>query len=139
MGFGGFFWVILGFPCSSADKESTCNAGDLSLIPGFGRSLGEMKGYPLQFSGLENSMDHGVAKSWTRLSDFHFTFGNLVHSLYFIVFQIVTFYCIMFLFVLIDVFGLNSALPNIRLAILDLELFYLADISFPILFHCFSL
>ena len=46
------------------------------LIPGLGRSPGEGKGYPLQYSGLENSMDytvHGVAKSWTRLSDFHFS------------------------------------------------------------------
>ena len=45
-------------------------------IPGLGRSPGEGKGYPLQDSGLENSMDcivHGVAKTWTRLSDFHFT------------------------------------------------------------------
>ena len=49
-----------------AAKESTCNAGDLGLIPGFGRSPGEGKGHPLQYSGLENSMDytvHGVAKS----------------------------------------------------------------------------
>ena len=63
-------------PCGSDGKESTCNAGDLGLIPGLGRSLGEGKGYPLQYSGLENSMDwivHGVAKSRTRLSDFHFT------------------------------------------------------------------
>ena len=55
-------------------KESACNAGDLGLIPGLGRSPGEGKGYPLQYSGLENSMDcivHGVAKSWTWLSDFH--------------------------------------------------------------------
>ena len=62
---------------SSADKESACNAGDLVLIPGLRRSPGEGKGYPLQYSGLENSMDgivHGVAKSWTRLSDFHFHF-----------------------------------------------------------------
>ena len=47
----------------------------LGSIPGLGRSPGEGKGYPLQYSGLENSMDcivHGVAKSWTRLSDFHF-------------------------------------------------------------------
>ena len=36
-----------GFPCGSADKESTCNAGDLGLIPGLGRSPGEGKGYPL--------------------------------------------------------------------------------------------
>ena len=44
------------------------------MIPGLGRSPGEGKGYPLQYSGLENSMNcivHGVAKSWTRLSDFH--------------------------------------------------------------------
>ena len=66
----------MGFPCSLAGKESTCNAGDLDSIPGLGRSPGEGKGYPLQYSGLENSMDcivHGVAKSWTQLSDFHFT------------------------------------------------------------------
>ena len=59
----------------SAGKESACNAGDLSLIPVLGRSPGEGKGYPLQYSGLENSMDfivHGVAKSRTWLSDFHF-------------------------------------------------------------------
>ena len=49
--------VFLGFPCGSAGKESTCNAGDLGLIPGLGRSPGEGKGYPLQYSGLENSMD----------------------------------------------------------------------------------
>ena len=58
----------LGFPCGSAGKESTCNAGDLGLIPGLGRSAGEGNGYPLQYSGLENSMDCivlGVAKSWT--------------------------------------------------------------------------
>ena len=64
-------------PDSSVGKESTCNAGDLGLIPGLGRSPGEGKGYPLQYSGLENSMDyivHGIAKRWTRLSDFHFHF-----------------------------------------------------------------
>ena len=43
--------VFLGFPHSSAGKESTCNAGDLDLIPGLGRSTGEGKGYPLQYSG----------------------------------------------------------------------------------------
>ena len=61
------------FPCGSAGKESACNARDLGLIPGLGRSPGKGKGYPLQCSGLENSMDcivHGVAKSWTQLSDF---------------------------------------------------------------------
>ena len=52
--------------------------GDLGSIPGLGRSPGEGKGYPLQYSGLENSTDStadGVAKSWTRLSDFHFIFS----------------------------------------------------------------
>ena len=44
-------------PCGSASKESTCNAGDLDSIPGLGRSPGEGKGYPLQYSSLENSMD----------------------------------------------------------------------------------
>ena len=66
--------VTLGFPCGSAGKESACNARDLGLIPELGRSPGEGKGYLLQYSGLENSMDsivHGVAKSQTRLSDFH--------------------------------------------------------------------
>ena len=64
----------LGFPDGSAGKESACNVGDLGSIPGLGRSPGEEKGYPLQYSGLENSMDciaHGVAKSQTLLSDFH--------------------------------------------------------------------
>ena len=65
-----------GFPCGSAVKESAYSAGDLGSIPGLGRSPGEGKGYPLQYSGVENSKDyiiHGVAKSRTRLSDFHFT------------------------------------------------------------------
>ena len=48
---------FLGFPCGSAGKESACSVGDLGSIPGLGRSLGEGKGYPLQYSGLENSMD----------------------------------------------------------------------------------
>jgi len=63
-----------GFPCGLAGKESACSAGDLGLIPGSGRSPGEGKGYSLQYSGLENSMDciiHGVAKSQTWLSNFH--------------------------------------------------------------------
>ena len=65
----------MGFPDGSNGKESACNAEDPDLIPGLGRSPGEGKGYPLQYSGLESSMDciaHGVAKSRTRLSDFHF-------------------------------------------------------------------
>ena len=66
--------VFLGFPCGSAGKESACNVGDLGSIPGLGRSPGEGKGYPLQYSDLENSMGgivHGITKSRTRLSDFH--------------------------------------------------------------------
>ena len=49
---------VLGPPCGSAGKESACNAGDLGLIPGLGRYPGKGKGYPLQYSGLENSMDN---------------------------------------------------------------------------------
>ena len=67
--------VYEGFPCGSAGKESTCNVGDLGSISGLGRSRGEGKGYPLQYSGLENSMDyivHGVTKSQARLSNVHF-------------------------------------------------------------------
>ena len=52
--------VFLGFPCGSAGKESACNSEDLGSIPGLGRSPGEGKGYPLQYSGLENSMDRGA-------------------------------------------------------------------------------
>ena len=48
----------MGFPGSSAGKESACNAGDTGSIPGFGRSPGEGKGYPLQYSGLENCIDY---------------------------------------------------------------------------------
>ena len=63
------------FPCGTASKESTCNVGDLGSIPKLGRSPGEWNGYPLQYSGLENTMDcivHGVTKSQTQLSNFHF-------------------------------------------------------------------
>ena len=55
----------------SAGKESACNTGDLGSIPGLERFPGEGKGYPLQYSGLENSMDciiHGVAQSWHDLT-----------------------------------------------------------------------
>ena len=68
-----FSFAYICFPCGSAGKESTCNADSILEL---GRSPGEGKGYQLQYSGLENPMDyvvHGVTKSWTRLSDFHFT------------------------------------------------------------------
>ena len=48
---------IMGFPGGSAGKESACNVGDLGLIPGLGRCPGEEKGYPLQYSGLEDPVD----------------------------------------------------------------------------------
>ena len=60
--------MFLSFPGGSAGKEFACNAVDLGLIPGLGRSAGEEKGYPLQYSGLENFMDYivpGVVKSPT--------------------------------------------------------------------------
>ena len=64
------FFRIKQLLCGSADKESACSAQDLGSIPGLGRSPGDGKGYPLQYFGLENSMDsivHGVAKGRTRL------------------------------------------------------------------------
>ena len=68
----------MGFPGGSEVKVSACNAGDRGSIPGSGRSPGEGNGNPLQYSCLENPMEggtwwatvHGVAKSWTQLSDF---------------------------------------------------------------------
>ena len=66
----------MGFPGGSDGKESPCNAGNLGSIPGLERSPGEGNDYPFQSSGLENSRDcivHGVTKSQTRLSNFHFT------------------------------------------------------------------
>ena len=70
----------MGCFCGSAGKESACNVGDLGSIPGLGRSPGEGKGYPFQYSGLENSMNYivyRVTKSQTQLSDFHFTSHSL--------------------------------------------------------------
>ena len=72
-----------GFPGGSDGKQSACNVGGLGSIPGLGRSPGERKGYPLQYTGLENSMNYtvqGVAKSCTWLSDFHFTSTRLWDS-----------------------------------------------------------
>ena len=64
------------FPGGSNGKKSACSAGDLSSIPGSGRS-GEGNGNPLQYSCLENPMDRGTTKSWTRLSDSHFRYLHL--------------------------------------------------------------
>ena len=69
------------FPDSSVCKESACNAEGPGSIPGFGRSSGVGKGYPLQYSCLENSMDslvHEVTKSLTWLSDFKKKIINVV-------------------------------------------------------------
>ena len=65
------------FPDSSVGKECTFYAGDRGLIPGLGRSPGEGKGYPLQYSGLENSMDYIVFYTETFL---HKTFYCFLHK-----------------------------------------------------------
>ena len=68
------YHIILGFPGGSAGNESACNARDLGSIPGLGRSPGERKGYPLQYSGLENSMDcmvHGVILFYFKLKQMY--------------------------------------------------------------------
>ena len=83
--------TIKSFPGGSASKESACNVGDLHLIPGLGQSPGEGKGYPLQYSGLKNSVDcivRGVAESHTteQLS-LHFKHCNTLfmkHSILFL-------------------------------------------------------
>ena len=79
--------ILQGFPGGSEVKASACNAGDLGLIPGWGRSPGEGNGNPLHYSCLENHMDreawqatvHGIAKSRTRLSDFTFTLKDILY------------------------------------------------------------
>ena len=79
----GYVGYMSYFPGSSDGKESGCNAGDLGWIPGSKRFSGEGNVYPLQYSGLENSMDcivHGISKSWTRLSNFHFTGSPVVRT-----------------------------------------------------------
>ena len=78
------FTVCMGFPETSVGKETACNAGDPASIPGLGKTPGEGNGYPLQYSGLENSVGcivHGVPKSWTWLSNLHFTYHVLRASL----------------------------------------------------------
>ena len=79
-----------GFPGGSNGSESACNVGDLGSIPGLGRFPGEGNCYPPQYSGLENPMDrggwqaavHGVTKSQTRLSDFHFHTNKYMINIY---------------------------------------------------------
>ena len=77
IGFPVILLIFHSFSDGSDSKESACNVRDLGLILGSGRSPGEGNGYPLQYSGLENSMDRGdwcaivhwIAKSWTHLSN----------------------------------------------------------------------
>ena len=74
------WWAVFWASLSSVGKESTCNAGDPGSIPGLGRSPGEGKSYPFQYSGLENSKDcrvHGVTESGTRMNNFQH-FGHLM-------------------------------------------------------------
>ena len=119
--------ICLGLPWWLSGKESPCQAGDLGLIPGSGRSPGEVNGNPLQYSCLENSMGggawyaavHGVAKSWTRLSDF-------TYSLTYLPTCIVSYYSLIFL-VLANHFGyflssLNNCSCDIYHDILALSL-----------------
>ena len=73
--------VWSGFPCGSAGKESACNVGDLGSIAGLGRSPGEGKVYPLQYSGLENSMDYTESDMTERLSlHFHKVWDTVLGS-----------------------------------------------------------
>ena len=81
-----------GFPCGSAGKISACNAGGLGSIPGLGRSPGEGKGYPLQYSGLENPMDYIESDKTERLFTFTVWKSSLIVDLY-----ILTFYVCQFL------------------------------------------
>ena len=74
----------MGFLGDSAGKESACNVGDLGSIPGLGRSPGEGRGYPFQYSGLENSMDYSPwgrkeSDSTEQLS-LHGTFGGFMKT-----------------------------------------------------------
>ena len=74
------FWGFLG---SSAGKESACNAGDRGSSPGSGRSTGEGKGYPFQYSGLENSVDcivHWVAKELDMTEQLSLSSVQFIHS-----------------------------------------------------------
>ena len=73
--------ILLDFPGGSDSKESTCNVGDLDSIPGLGRSPGEGKGYPLQYSGLENPMDRGANQNSLYFLK-HKTCINEEHSVY---------------------------------------------------------
>ena len=84
-------WNRAGFPSGSNSEEHACNEGDLSSIPGLGRSSGEGNGYPPQYSGLENSMNRGswwatvlgITKSRTGLNHFHFLTFRHTKNIYY--------------------------------------------------------
>ena len=90
--------VFLGFSCGSAGKESACNVGDLSSIPWLGRSPGEGKGYPLQYSGLENSMDWGsmgsqrVRHDWATFTFTHIHICIHIHTHTYVFFSIMVYH-----------------------------------------------
>ena len=111
-----------GFPYSSVGKESACNAGDLGSIPGSGRSPGEGIGHPLQYSGLENSMDclvHGVAKSQTQLSDFHSQISQFIpHTLFLLGVHM------FFSYICVSISALQMRLSIIYMIFLDYTLFF---------------
>ena len=84
----------MGLPGGYAGKEYAFNVGDLGLIPGLERYPGEGKGYLLQYSGLENSMNctvHGVSKSWTRLSLIHTAILNILKIFYIFMYAVSVF------------------------------------------------
>ena len=82
---------LMGFPCGSASKESSCNVGDLGSIPGLGRYPGEGKGYPLQYSGLENSMDSEVPRDHKEMDTTEWLF-HFFNSAYFVWFYLTCFF-----------------------------------------------
>ena len=115
-------WQVLyylGFPGDSDSNESACNIGDLGSIPGLGRSPGEGNGSPLQYSCLEISRDrgawqavvHGVAESWTQLSDFHLYYPEISKNgpiLFFTLFYYNYFIHFYFLAMLCSMWDLSS-------------------------------
>ena len=131
--------LFVGFSCGSAGKESAYNVGDLGSIPGLDRSPGERKGYPLQYSYLENSMDcrvPGVTKSWTLLNDFHFML-----CLIFFVSLFKIWYFILNPFYFFISFGLPLPLPSLPslMFLFRLYLLYVFVFIFPLIsFHIWN-
>ena len=77
-----FLSSLVGFPCSSVGKESACHTGDLSLIPGSGRSPGKGNGKPLQYSCLGNPMDRGAWQATVHVSYLTLLFLELIYCLW---------------------------------------------------------